>query len=598
LPRPVQKELPSWITVAGNPETYRMAGEAGCNVLTHLLGQSLDELAQKLDAYRQAWRAAGHAGEGTVTLMLHTFVGDDEERVRQIVREPMKGYLRSSLDLVKQAAWSFPAFKNRVDKPGEMDALLNGGLSPADFEALLDFSFERYYRQSGLFGTPASCVAIVDRLRGMGIDEIACLIDFGVPTDLVMQSLPHLLDLKQRCDAAVPATAAVVAPVVAAPPAATIPELIAAHGVTHFQCTPSLAGMVLLDPAAPAALRTLQHMLVGGEALPGPLAQQLRGLVGALHDVYGPTETTVWSTTMRVGDDDPVPIGRPLVNQRVYVLDPNLQPVPTGSLGELWIGGAGVTAGYFRRPELTAERFRPDPFAAGGTMYATGDLVRWRADGVLEYQGRKDQQVKVRGYRIELGEIEAALGQHPGVREAVVVARPVGGETALVAYYVPQPQAPSIDDLRTRLRAALPEFMVPSQFVAMADLPRTPNLKVDRNALPAPEAATGATAKRAVVQAHDEHEDAILGIWRQALGTDEVGVEDNFFDSGGHSILAVRVHREIVQRLGVELQVTDLFRFTTVRALAQHLQQGKVAPTAAQQAMERAKQRRNLLRRN
>jgi natural product biosynthesis luciferase-like monooxygenase protein len=599
LPRPVQKTLPTWVTIAGNPETYRQAGESGSYVLTHLLGQSVEELSHKLAVYRQAWRAAGHPGEGRVTLMLHTFVGDDEARVREIVKEPMKGYLRSSLDLVKQAAWSFPAFKSRVDKPGEMDALLNGGLTPADFEALLDFSFERYYSQSGLFGTAASCVAIVDRLRGMQVDEIACLCDFGVPTDLVLANLPHLLELKRRCDAAhAVAREGEGAGAAGAPRAgATIPELLVQHRVTHFQCTPSMASMLLVDPATAPALRALQHLLVGGEALPGPLARELRGLVPNLHDVYGPTETTVWSTTMRVGDDDPVPIGRPLANQRVYVLDPFLQPVPAGAVGELWIGGAGVTAGYFRRPELTAERFVPDPFVVGGTLYGTGDLARWRADGVLEYQGRKDHQVKVRGYRIELGEIEAALRQHAAVREAVVVARHDQAEPRLVAYYVPRGPAPNVDDLRAALRLALPEFMVPAHFVALADLPRTPNLKVDRKALPAPEAAAAPGVAKPVVAAGDATEDTILAIWRQALGTEAVGVEDNFFDSGGHSILAVRVHREIQQRLGVDLQVTDLFRFTTVRALARHLQAGKAAPTAAQQAAERAKQRRNLLRR-
>jgi len=202
LPRPVQKELPSWVTIAGNPETYRIAGASGSYVLTHLLGQSLEELTGKLAIYRQAWRDAGHPGEGKVSLMLHTFVGDSDEQVRAIVREPMKGYLRSSLDLVKQAAWSFPAFKNRVDKPGELDALLNGGLTPADFDALLDFSFERYYRTSGLFGSPEQCVAIVDKLRAMQVDEIACLVDFGIPSDLVMHSLPKLLEVKRRCDAA------------------------------------------------------------------------------------------------------------------------------------------------------------------------------------------------------------------------------------------------------------------------------------------------------------------------------------------------------------------------------------------------------------
>jgi len=599
LPRPVQKELPTWVTIAGNPETYRQAGENGAFVLTHLLGQSPDELAHKLAVYRQAWRAAGHPGEGRVTLMLHTFVGDDDAQVKAIVREPMKGYLRSSLDLVKQAAWSFPAFKHRVDKPGEMDALLSGGLTPDDFEALLEFSFERYYGTSGLFGTVASCAAIVAKVAAMGVDEIACLIDYGVPTDVVMQSLPKLAELRRRCvgDAA-PAIAGCAAAPVARAVSESIPELLRRHAVTHFQCTPSMAGMLLVDPAGEAALQSVRQMLVGGEALPAALAARLRRLVGVLHDVYGPTETTVWSTTMAVGAEDPVPIGRPLANQRAYVLDGWLQPVPIGAPGELWIGGAGVTAGYWQRPDLTAERFRTDPFADGGAMYGTGDVVRWRGDGVLEYLGRKDHQVKVRGYRIELGEIESALQQHAGVRECVVVARQggaSGGDAELIAYWVARGSAPQLDELRTHLRASLPEFMVPGHFVLLPDLPRTPNLKIDRKALPAPDAVAG---RREVIAAQDDTEGSILAIWKKALGTDDVGVEDNFFDSGGHSILAVRVHREIVQSLGVELQVTDLFRFTTVRALARHLRAGAAAPTAAQQAAERAKQRRGMLRRN
>lgn len=603
LPRPVQKELPTWVTVAGNPETYRIAGETGSFVLTHLLGQSVEDLKKKLVIYRDAWRAAGHAGEGHVTLMLHTFVGDDKERVREIVREPMKAYLRSSLDLVKQAAWSFPAFKNKVGNPGELDALLNGGLTPEDFEALLDFSFERYYQSSGLFGTPESCVEIVDRLRAVKIDEIACLVDFGISTDKVMASWPHLLDLKRRCDsqAAVAEAASKAESSESQAKSESIPQLIEANAVTHFQCTPSMAGMLMLDPDAATALKGLKHMLVGGEALPVSLARQLTALVPKVHDVYGPTETTVWSTTQLVGDDDPVPIGRPLANQRVYVLDANRQPVAIGPPGELWIGGAGVTAGYFRRPELTAECFVPDPFVEGGTMYRTGDLARWQPSGVLEYLGRTDHQVKVRGYRIELGEIEAALSQHATIRESVVVARVDGGETRLCAYYVERDGAAgkagtSVEELRSHLRGSLPEFMVPSHFVALSDLPRTPNLKIDRKALPSPEQAMAAGPK-VIVSAQNDAEGAILSIWRESLGTDAVGVEDNFFDSGGHSILAVKVHREICECLGVELQITDLFRFTTVRALARHLEVGMSAPSAAQQAVERAKQRRLLRRR-
>jgi natural product biosynthesis luciferase-like monooxygenase protein len=603
LPRPVQKELPVWVTVAGNPETYRQAGTAGANVLTHLLGQSVEELAQKLQAYRDARRAAGHAGPGHVTLMLHTFVGRDEAAVREVVRGPLREYLRSSVDLIKQAAWSFPAFKSRVQgKPGEMDALLNGGLSAQDLDALLDFAFERYYRTSGLFGTPASCQAMVEKVAAIGVDEIACLIDFGIASDVVLASLPDLHALVQRCTgerAAAPSCGAAAPP----PTNETVPQLIERHAITHFQCTPSLAAMLLLDPAARRALRSLQHMLVGGEALPPALARELVPLVSALHDVYGPTETTVWSTTWRVGAGETIPIGRPLHNQRVYVLDDNRQLAAPGEPGELWIGGAGVTAGYWRRPELTAERFVPDPFGApGDRMYRTGDLARWRDDGVLLDLGRQDHQVKVRGYRIELGEIEAALLQHPGVHEAVVVARTDGAaEAKLCAYYVARPPAPAASALRAHLQQALPDFMVPQHFVAMPSLPRTPNLKVDRKALPAPDAA--APAPRAVIAAQNTTEDAVLQIWREVLGTQDVGVEDNFFDSGGHSILAVKVHRLIAERLGQELQITDLFRFTTVRALARHLGQshlgpGRSEPSAAQLAAERAKGRRNLLRRS
>jgi acyl carrier protein len=596
LPRPVQAELPTWVTVAGNPETYRQAGEAGAFVLTHLLGQSVDELADKLRLYREARRQAGHAGAGRVTLMLHTFVGDSDAAVRETVRQPLRAYLRSSVDLIKQAAWSFPAFKQRAEgSAAAAEALLQGGLTEAEMDALLDFAFERYYAGSGLFGTVETCMAMIGRVRAIGVDEVACLIDFGVPSATVLAHLDHLLALKQRSDVAPAAEPATVQ--------ATIPEQIERHGVTHLQCTPSMAAMLLVDPQSERALRRLRCMLVGGEALPAPLARRLCSLVPQLHDMYGPTETTVWSTTWPVrGDDDPVPIGRPLCGQSVYVLDGNRQLVPFGDAGELWIGGLGVARGYRGRSDLTAERFVDDPFAGAGRMYRTGDLARWRADGALEYLGRADSQVKVRGHRIELGEIEAVLGQHEGVHEVAVTARHDGadGDVRLCAYVVARAEAPPTDVLRAHARAHLPDFMVPQHFTLLPDLPRTPNLKIDRKALPAPEVVRP-LAPRPRAPAGDGPERAILAIWKQALGTDDVGVEDNFFDSGGHSILAVQVHRQLQEALGVALQVTDLFRFTTVRALARHvagLQQGAAAPpSAARAAMERAKARREMLRR-
>ncbi len=602
LPRPIQQALPTWVTIAGNPETYRQAGAAGAFVLTHLLGQSFDELAEKLRAYRTAWRAAGHAGEGKVTLMLHTFVGFDEEQVRAAVRQPLKDYLRSAVDLVQKAAWHFPAFKQRTGgSQTAMQELFAQGLPEQDLDALLEFAFERYYRTSGLFGTPDACMATVERLRTLGVDECACLIDFGIPSDLVLAHLPHLLRVKQQSDALQLAATARAA---AAPrPPATIPQQLLRHAVTHFQCTPSMAAMLLVDPDSERALRSVRHMLVGGEALPAALAQRLVPLVGALHDMYGPTETTVWSTTWRVGHDDPVPIGRPLANQSVYLLDDNQRMVPFGEPGELWIGGQGVTHGYHARPELTAERFVADPFAAapGARMYRTGDLARWRRDGALEYLGRADFQVKVRGYRIELGEIEAVLAQVAGIREVVVTARKEAGsdDARLCAYYTADAPAPAAEQLRNHARAHLPEFMVPQHFIVMPELPRTPNQKIDRRALPAPDQVAAASRPR--IAAGDPTEDQILAIWKKALGTDDVGVEDNFFDSGGHSILAVQVHRQVQEALGVTLQVTDLFRFTTVRALSKHVAGMRggtaAAPTAAQVAMERAKARRDAMRR-
>jgi len=287
------------------------------------------------------------------------------------------------------------------------------------------------------------------------------------------------------------------------------------------------------------------------------------------------------------------------------VLDPARNVLPFGDAGELWIGGAGVTAGYHGQPELTQERFVADPFAQGHDgeaprMYRTGDLARFRSDGALEYLGRADFQVKVRGHRIELGEIEAVLARCAGVREVVVVAQQAGAahDARLCAYFVAAAgaPAPTPDQLREQARQALPEFMVPQHFVPLPDLPRTPNQKVDRKALPAP-AAPGARPR---ARAADAIEDAIVAVWQQALGTRDVGVEDNFFDVGGHSILAVQVHRQVQEALRVTLQVTDLFRFTTVRALAAHvrsLQQGSAAPTAAQAAMARAKARRDAQRR-
>ena len=586
LPRPVQKELPVWITTAGNPETFRVAGEAGANLLTHLLGQSLEDLAMKLGVYRAAWKAKGHPGEGHVTLMLHTFVGTDEEEVREIVRKPMTDYLRSAASLIRAQASSFPAFKKRVEAGGEADQVFRN-LSDADLEGLLAHAFERYYETSGLFGTAASCVAFVDKVKGLGVDEVACLIDFGVPTEQALRGLQQLNELRKLTSGA---------------PGENEDHSISAeikrHRVTHLQCTPSMAGMLAMDPDSRRALGQVRNLLVGGEALPASLADELKGIVpGCVTNMYGPTETTVWSSTHALsGSEDPVPIGRPIANTQLYVLDRDGELVPPGLPGELFIGGDGVARGYLDRIELTAERFVPDRFGrAGGRLYRTGDLVRQRPDGRVEFLGRLDHQVKVRGYRVELGEIEELLRQHSAVREAVVVAREdAPGDRRIVAYFVLRsPVDPR--ELREHLKERLPEFMVPSHMVALDALPLTPNAKVDRKQLPAPE-SVARTEEPTFTAPEGELESTIAGIWQDVLSVPRVGVDDNFFDRGGHSLLVVQVLAKLREATGKNLPITDMFRFPTVRSLSRYLSAGEGEAPSLAGVEERGSSRRELLR--
>ncbi len=359
FPPPIQRDPPIWLTAAGSVETFRTAGRMGANLLTNLLGQKPEELAEKIAAYREARRQAGHPGRGHVSLMLHAFVGTDLDQVRATVRQPFLDYLRTSTDLIQRARWDCPAFTTRGDcrlAPTE-----NGELTDAETEVLMDHAFNRYFSSSGLFGTPDSCLEMVDRLSAIGVDEIACLIDFGVDADSVLQGLHYLDQLRQRSNLCTPACRHAEDP-----DAWSIPNQLRRHQVTHLQCTPSLASILASEPDSQGALRPLHKLLVGGEALPPGLAEQLaRTLQGDLINVYGPTETTVWSTAAVIDrSGGPVTIGRPLANTQVYVLDRQRRPCPIGVPGELYIGGEGVARGYLNRPDLTEERFLPDPFAS------------------------------------------------------------------------------------------------------------------------------------------------------------------------------------------------------------------------------------------
>ena len=599
LPHPVQKELPIWVTAAGNPETFREAGAKGHNILTHLLGQSVDELAEKVKVYREAYEAAGHPGKGIVSLMLHTFIGDDVDEVRETVRAPMKQYLSSAMNLVRAAAWHFPTFKEKAAATGKspFEVFDEEELTPQDVDALLNFAFERYFETSGLFGTPRSALQMVNRLKEIDVDDIACLIDFGVPSALALKHLHHLNELKQLAE----------------PKLATedfsIPAQIERHKVTHFQCTPSMASMLLLDERNAAALGQVPTVLVGGEALPTALAQQLKQIVpGKVINMYGPTETTIWSTTYELtGEETAVPIGTPIANTQIYILDKNMQPVPVGVVGDLYIGGDGVVRGYHNRPELTAERFVQLSVSSKqysvnselntenlslNTVYKTGDLARYRPDGNIEFLGRADFQVKLRGYRIELGEIEALLNAQETVREAVVVAREdTPGDKRLVAYVIMQPgQTLDSAALKEALRASLPEFMVPATYVPLSSFPLTPNKKTDRKALPAPDQVL-IEPQTVYVAPSNDLEQKIAEIWQQLLNVPQVGLNDNFFDLGGHSLLTVQAHRQLKEVVEKEISITDMFRFPTIRALADYLNEDANGTNGMQKAVEQSADR-------
>ncbi|MAT06333.1 MAG: hypothetical protein CL424_14945 [Acidimicrobiaceae bacterium] len=589
LPRPVQAELPVWLTSAGTPATFERAGTMGVNLLTHLLGQSTEQLAENIGRYRAAWRAAGHEGEGRVTLMLHTFIADSTETAKRVAREPMKQYLSTATGLIKNMASAFPTFAGRTGS-GADDAFRD--LTDAELDQLLEMAADRYLETSGLFGTVDDAVATIETCRTAGVDEVACLIDFGIDDGVVLASLPLLGEVHdevERRSAAAAATPAGFA------------ELVARHEVTHLQCTPSLATMLLADPADRAALATIGHVMLGGEALPTAMANELRSLLsGRFTNMYGPTETTIWSLVHEIDGpvDGPVPIGRPIGNNTVHVLDEHGRRRPTDRFGELHIGGAGVARGYHARDELTAERFVDR--AGLGRVYATGDIARVRPDGIVEFAGRTDHQVKIRGHRIELGEIEAALDRMPEIVQAIVVAHERGtGEPQLVAFVVPRAEGIEPESVRDALAASMPDAYVPSRIVPRAELPLTPNGKTDRSRLIAEvETALTTAAPDPATDLTDATELLVAKIWVAELGR-PVGRDDNFFDIGGNSLLAVTVYRRICDQTSTELALTDVFRYPTVRTFAAHLSSAGRGPGGDEPAaaVDRGARRRNAMRR-
>ncbi|HZQ95824.1 MAG TPA: amino acid adenylation domain-containing protein [Candidatus Sulfotelmatobacter sp.] len=353
--------------------------------------------------------------------------------------------------------------------------------------------------------------------------------------------------------------------IVAASPL-SLPELPTAGEVTLINTVPTAMAELLRSGSVPGSVLTVN---LAGEALPSSLVKDLfdRTRVRNVYNLYGPTEACTYATYTRVNVGEDVTIGKPIANMRAYILDRELNLVPRGGRGELYLAGAGLARGYFGRPDLTAERFVPDPFSPqpNSRMYRTGDLCRQRLDGSIEYLGRLDQQVKLRGFRIELGEIEAVLAKHDSVQQAVVSLHETRGEKRLAAHVCSKPgRSVDFSELREYLAKSLPAYMIPDAFVALKEFPRLANGKVNRRALPIPDRR----AMTRVVSPRDEVETTIARIWQNVLQIDRIGVTDNFFDLGGHSLLAARLVAEIQNQTGEKIPLSAIFRAPTVESLA------------------------------
>jgi amino acid adenylation domain-containing protein len=364
----------------------------------------------------------------------------------------------------------------------------------------------------------------------------------------------------------------VIAPKSAVVDGAALTRMLDEEQITVMQATP-VTWRLLLESGWQGTPGL--KVLCGGEALGRELANRLIETGAEVWNLYGPTETTIWSALHRLeAGEEAVPIGGPIANTRLYILDDRLEPVPLGAVGELFIGGDGVARGYLNRPDLTASRFLVDPFYADGRMYRTGDLARMLPGGLTEYLGRVDAQVKLRGFRIELGEIETILERQPGVKQAVVVVREDSpGDQRLTAYIVVlERDTLAADTLREALAERLPDYMVPVAYVFLDKLPHTPNRKVDRKALPAPTADAARSAK--YVAPRTDSEKQVAAIWQLLLKNANIGLTENFFDLGGHSLLVVRLQARLRQQFGWEPPLIDLFQYSTVASIAKLIDRG------------------------
>ena len=572
--------LPLGLTVSNRREQFRFAARHRLPVLTHLLEQNAAQLAENLALYRGTWRACHGEPDGSarVTLMIHTFVTEEEATAQELALGPLIRYLQASGEalsaLLDKREWR--QLSQDLDETARMDLLRRAALD--------------LIRERSLICGKAAAVQRLHELSLMGVDEVACLIDFGIEPARVLESLESL---ESAAHAYAQPAAAPVSHVLLGP----------APAPTHLQCTPSLARILLRHPGFAPILETLKVWLVGGESLSPVLARSVQRASNALLlNVYGPTETTIWACLARIPrHPDSISIGQPLPGTQLHILDDHLRKVPRGAVGELYIGGEGVAQGYWSNPALTAASFIPDPFQGrGARLYRTGDLARLTVCGEVEFLGRQDSQIKLDGHRVELRGIEALLESCPEVSQATVAAFAADGEPLrhrleVVAFVVLQESAPVswCDNITKHLTGHLEPASFPRHIIPLQSIPLTRNEKTDWRRLEQLYRARRAGEEAGSIPGSQDPLppglSELLRIWSQVLGH-TLGARDNFFALGGNSLQALQIVADSNRWFGAAMPLQEFYRdpspaghFTRVGARDQLA----IAPTRVQRGAAR-----------
>ncbi|MFH6945171.1 MupA/Atu3671 family FMN-dependent luciferase-like monooxygenase [Flavobacterium sp. FlaQc-50] len=539
-PKPIQKEIPIWITSSGSVETFKNAGKIGANLLTHLLGQDIKVLEKNIKAYKEELVNNGHDVEkAKITVMLHAYVGNDMDSIKEIVKEPFKNYLRSSVGLLKNLLNGLVVEETTIEEK--------------ELEDLLEMVFERYWNTSALFGTKENCRKILNSLHNIGVTEIGCLIDFGIENEKVMEGLTHLTELKNEFNSK--------------------GNTSKDQGITSMQITPSYLSALIEDKESHKFLKSIKNLIVGGEFFSEKLKKKALELTDAtIYNMYGPTETTIWSTFCKVESEKENSIGKPIANTRIYILNKERKLCPINVKGELYIGGKGLSRGYYNQETTTTEKFIDSPFDKGEKIYNTGDLARWLPDGTIEFFGREDGQVKIRGHRIELGEIEYQLAKKSDIDEVAVIDRELNdGNKELIAYVTSKSEQNS-SELRNFLMKSLPAIMVPAYFVQIDKMPLTSNGKINKKSLLNIDQSE-LTSKIDYLAPRDNTEKELVEIWEEILNRTPIGVKDNFFEIGGSSLNVVRLRRLLKKKMNVSISIIDLFKYNTIEDLSYAINQ-------------------------